>query len=375
MGHATREEAMSRLRTLTLALLALALCGYATAASAQQKIRLQTAVPSASIYFELLKRYADRVDKMSAGKIKIEVLPDGAIVPAFEILDAVDKGIVEGGYAWTHYWSGKHPAAGLFSNPMAGSGAGLDQLSHVAWLMEGGGNQLHTKLFRDVLKLNVVPLMVQPMGPDPLGWFKRPIKDVADFKTFKYRSPPGITGEIFKEMGVAAVALPGGEIVPAAQRGTIDAAEWIGPADDRNLGLHTVWKYYYLQGLHQSTDVGEILFNKTYWDKLSPDLQEILRTAAMASMMETYSFNVYRNAQAIVELRDKHQVQVLDTPKDFFPEFVRATNVVLDRYADKDAFFKEVLDSQRNFAKTVVPYWTKILDLYSELGNAALQKK
>ena len=366
---------MSRLRTLTLALLALALCGYATAASAQQKIRMQTAVPSASIYFELLKRYADRVDKMSAGKIKIEVLPDGAIVPAFEILDAVDKGIVEGGYAWTHYWSGKHPAAGLFSNPMAGAGAGLDQLSHVAWLMEGGGNQLHTKLFRDVLKLNVVPLMVQPMGPDPLGWFKRPIKDVADFKTFKYRSPPGITGEIFKEMGVAAVALPGGEIVPAAQRGTIDAAEWIGPADDRNLGLHTVWKYYYLQGLHQSTDVGEILFNKAYWDKLSPDLQEILRTAAMASMMETYSFNVYRNAQAIVELRDKHQVQVLDTPKDFFPEFVRATNVVLDRYAGKDAFFKEVLDSQRDFAKTVVPYWTKILDLYSELGNAALQKK
>jgi TRAP-type mannitol/chloroaromatic compound transport system substrate-binding protein len=375
MGHATREEAVTRMKTLTLALLALALCGYATAALAQQKVRLQTAVPSASIYFELLKRYADRVDKMSAGKIKIEVLPDGAIVPAFEILDAVDKGIVEGGYAWTHYWSGKHPAAGLFSNPMAGAGAGLDQLSHVAWLMEGGGNQLHTKLFRDVLKLNVVPLMVQPMGPDPLGWFKRPIKDVADFKTFKYRSPPGITGEIFKEMGVAAVALPGGEIVPAAQRGTIDAAEWIGPADDRNLGLHTVWKYYYLQGLHQSTDVGEILFNKTYWDKLSPDLQEILRTAAMASMMETYSFNVYRNAQAIVELRDKHQVQVLDTPKDFFPEFVRATNVVLDRYAAKDAFFKEVLDSQRDFAKTVVPYWTKILDLYSELGNAALQKK
>ena len=104
--------------------------------------------------------------------------------------------------------------------------------------------------------------MVQPMGPDPLGWFKRPIKDVADFKTMKYRSPPGITGEIFKEMGVAAVAMPGGEIVPAAQRGTIDAAEWIGPADDRNLGLHTVWKNYYLQGLHQSTDIGEVLFNK-----------------------------------------------------------------------------------------------------------------
>lgn len=361
-------------KKLSVALVGLAMFAAASPSQAQQRIRMQTAVPSASIYFELLKRFSDRIDRMSNGRMKIEVLPDGAIVPAFEILDAVDKGIVESGYAWTHYWSGKHPAAGLFSNPMAGSGVGLDQLSHVAWLLEGGGNKLYEKLYSDILKVNVVPLMVQPMGPDPLGWFKRPIKDVADFKTMKYRSPPGITGEIFKEMGVSAVALPGGEIVPAAQRGTIDAAEWIGPADDRNLGLHTVWKNYYLQGLHQSTDVGEVLFNKGFWDKLAPDMKEIVRAAALASMTETYAFNVYRNAQAIVELREKHGVQILDTPKDFFPEFVRATNVVLERYAQKDAFFKEVLDSQRGFGKIVVPYWTKITDLYSQLGNSALQK-
>ncbi len=356
-----------------LALAALVGGNAALAQPAQHKIRMQTAVPAASIYFELLKKFGDRVDRMSAGRIKIEVLPDGAIVPAFEILDAVDKNVVEAGYAWTHYWSGKHPAAGLFSNPMAGAGVGMDQLSHVAWLFEGGGYDLYRKLYSDVLKVNIEPLMVQPMGPDPLGWFKRPIADTADFKKLKYRSPPGITGEIFKEMGIAAVAMPGGEIVPAAQRGTIDAAEWIGPADDMNLGLHTVWKFYYLQGLHQSTDVGEVLINKTAWNKLSPDLQEIMRTAAMASMTETYTYNVYRNALAVVKLRDEHKVQILDTPRDFFPEFMRATNVVLDRYAGKDAFFKQVLDSQRQFAQTVVPYWTKILDLYSNLGNAALE--
>ena len=337
------------------------------------KMRIQAAVPAASIYFELLKKFGDRIDRMTAGRLKIEVLPDGAIVPAFEILDAVDKGVVEGGYAWTHYWSGKHPAAGLFSNPMAGAGVGIDQLSHVAWLFEGGGYDLYRKLYSDILKVNVEPLMIQPMGPDPLGWFKRPIKDTADFKKMKYRSPPGITGEIFKEMGVSAVAMPGGEIVPAAQRGVIDAAEWIGPADDMNLGLHTVWKFYYLQGLHQSTDIGEVIVNKSFWNKLPPDIQEIVRTAAMASMTETYTFNVYRNAQAVVKLRNDFKVQILDTPKDFFPEFVRATNVVLDRYASKDAFFKQVLDSQKNFAVTVVPYWTKILDLYSNLGNAALK--
>ena len=339
----------------------------------QHKIRMQTAVPSASIYFELLKKFGDRVDRMSNGRIKIEVLPDGAIVPAFEILDAVDKNVVEAGYAWTHYWSGKHPAAGLFSNPMAGAGVGMDQLTHIAWLFEGGGNDLYRKLFTDILKVNIEPLMIQPMGPDPLGWFKQPIANTAEFKKMKYRSPPGITGEIFKEMGVAAVAMPGGEIVPAAQRGTIDAAEWIGPADDMNLGLHTVWKNYYLQGLHQSTDVGEVLINKTVWNKLSPDLQEIMRAAAMASMTETYTYNVYRNALAVVKLREEHNVKIMDTPADFYPEFVRATNVVLDRYAAKDPYFKQVLDSQRKFAQTVVPYWTKIIDLYSNLGNAALK--
>ncbi|MCU0897082.1 MAG: TRAP transporter substrate-binding protein [Burkholderiales bacterium] len=353
-----------------------ALAAGAQAQQPQQfKARIQTAVPAASIYFELLKRWADRVEKMSGGRLKMEILPDGAIVPAFEILDAVDKGVVEGGYAWTHYWSGKHPAAGIFSNPMAGAGVGLDQISHVAWLMEGGGNELYRKFYSDILKVNVEPFMIQPMGPDPLGWFKQPINSTADFKKMKYRAPPGITGEIFKEMGVAAVAMPGGEIVPAAQRGTIDAAEWIGPADDLNLGLQTVWKHYYLQGLHQSTDIGEVLFNKTFWNKLPPDIQEQVRVAAMASMMETYSFNVFRNAQAIVKLRNEFKVQIHDTPKDFYPEFVRATTVVLDRYAQKDPFFKQVLDSQKNFAVTVVPYWTKIIDLYSGLGNAALQKK
>jgi TRAP-type mannitol/chloroaromatic compound transport system substrate-binding protein len=362
----------SLLRAAVAATAVLMLGAGTAGAQTPVRIRIQTAVPSASIYFELLKRMGDRVDKMSAGRVKMEMLPDGAVVGAFEILDAVDKGVVEGGYAWTHYWSGKNPAAGLFSNPMAGAGVGLDQLSHVAWIFEGGGYDLYRKLYRDVLKVNVEPIFVQPMGPDPLGWFKRPIASTEDFKKMKYRSPPGITGEIFKEMGVSAVALPGGEIVTSAQRGVIDAAEWIGPADDLNLGLQTVWKHYYLQGLHQSTDIGEILINKGVWDKLSPDLQEIIRTAAMASMTETYTYNVYRNAQAVVRLRNEFKVEIHDMPKDFFPQFVRATNVVLDRYAQKDAFFKQVLDSQRNFAKTVVPYWTKILDLYSNLGNAAL---
>ncbi|HET8584205.1 MAG TPA: C4-dicarboxylate ABC transporter substrate-binding protein, partial [Casimicrobiaceae bacterium] len=132
-----------------------ALCSASSLAQTPVRIRVQTAVPSASVYFELLKHMGERVDKMSAGRVKMEMLPDGAIVGAFEILDAVDKGVIEGGYAWTHYWSGKNPAAGLFSNPMAGAGVGLDQLSHVAWIFQGGGYDLYRKLYKDVLKVNV----------------------------------------------------------------------------------------------------------------------------------------------------------------------------------------------------------------------------
>jgi TRAP-type mannitol/chloroaromatic compound transport system substrate-binding protein len=289
------------------------------------RLKIQTAVPSSSIYFDLMKRLADRVDRMSAGRLKLEMLPDGAVVAAFEIVDAVDKGVVDGGYAWTHYWSGKNTAAGLFSNPAAGGGTGL-------------------------------------------GWFKNPINSLEDMKKLKYRSPPGLVGEIFKEMGVNAVAMPGGEIVPAAQRGVLDAAEWIGPADDMALGFHNVFKHYYLQGLHQSTDVGEMLINKTAWNKLPADLKAIVEDAAMATMTETYTYNVFRNAQALQILQTQHKVNVHDTPKDIFPAFIKATNLIYDREAAKNPFFKEALDSQRTFAKLVVPYWNKINGLYYQLG-------
>jgi len=365
----------SLMRRALVALGAASLMCATTTVSAQQvtRMKIQTAVPTASIYFDLMKRFADRVNTMSNGRIKMEVLPDGAVVNAFEILDAVDKGVVDGGYAWTHYWSGKNSAAALFSNPAAGAGTGMDQMSHVSWLYQGGGNALYEKLYEQGLKVNVKPFMMQPMGPDPFGWFKSPIHSIADMKKLKYRSPPGLTGEIFKEMGINAVAMPGGEIVPAAQRGVIDAAEWIGPADDMILGFHTVFKNYYLQGLHQSSDIGELLINKTVWNKLTPDLKAVIETAVMATIAETYTYNVHKNAAALQKLMTEHKVVVQDTPKEFFTAFMKATNVVYDREAERNPLFKEVLQSQRAFAKTVVPYWTKINGLYYQMGVEAIK--
>ncbi|MBA3588820.1 TRAP transporter substrate-binding protein [Methylibium sp.] len=368
-GETTR---LTRRRALGAGAAALASAGALTTGPARAqgvtRMKIQTAVPTSSIYFDLMKRFGERCDKMSNGRLKMEMLPDGAVVNAFEMLDAVDKGVVDGGYSWAHYWSGKNSAAGLFSNPAAGGGTGMDQLSHVAWLMQGGGNALYKRFYADVLKVNVEPFMLQPMGPDPLGWFKAPISSLEDMRKLKYRAPPGLVGEIFKEMGINAVAMPGGEIVPAAQRGVIDAAEWIGPADDVALGFHTVFKHYYLQGLHQSTDVGEVLINKTVWNKLPADLKAVVEASAMATMMETYSYNVHRNAQALQRLKTEFKVTVHDTPKDIFPAFIKATNLVYDREAGKNPFFKEVLDSQRAFAKIVVPYWNKINGLYFNLG-------
>ncbi len=366
--------AVSRWVAASLAVICLAITGSAAAQQAPIRWKLQTGVPSASIYFELMKNFSDRVDKSSNGRLKIDVLPDGAVVGFFGILDAVDKGVVDGGFAWTHFWSGKNTAAALFSNPAAGAGAGLDQVSHMAWLRHGGGNELYRKLYTDVLKMNVEGFMIQPMGPDPFGWFKKPINSINDMKAMKYRSPPGLTAEIFKEMGLTTVAMPGGEIVPAAQRGVIDAAEWIGPADDMILGFHTVFKHYYLQGLHQSTDVGELLINRTQWNKLPPDLKAIVQAAIDATTAETYTFNVYRNAVALEKLKKEHGVTVHDTPKEFFTAFQKAVTVVYDRESTKNPFFKEVLDSQRAFGKTVVPYWNKINQLYANIGQESPNK-
>jgi TRAP-type mannitol/chloroaromatic compound transport system substrate-binding protein len=362
---------MTRLfQRVLLSVGAMFLATASTVAHAQQVVRMkvQTAVPTASIYFDLMKRFGERVDKMSNGRVKMEILPDGAVVNAFEILDAVDKGVVDAGFAWTHYWSGKNSAAALFSNPAAGAGTGMDQMSHMAWLMHGGGNALYEKLYAEGLKVNIKPFMMQPMGPDPFGWFKQPIKSLDDMKKMKYRSPPGLTGEIFKEMGITAVAMPGGEIVPAAQRGVIDAAEWIGPADDMILGFQNVFKHYYLQGLHQSSDVGELLVNKNVWNKLPNDLKAVIEGAVLATVAETYTYNVHRNAVALEKLKKEHKVTVHDTPKEFFATFIKATNVVYDREATRNPLFKEVLESQRSFARTVVPYWTKINGLYYNMG-------
>lgn len=337
------------------------------------RLKMQTAVPSTGPHATLLKRFADSLDRMSAGRLKVEVLPAGAVVGPQEIADAVSRGLVDMGFAWTHYWTGKHPASGLFSAPMSGAGTGLDQMGHLAWMLQGEGGELYRRLYQDVLKLNVVPFQVIPDGPEALGWFKRPITSLEDFRTMKFRTPPGLPGQVYTEMGVSVTGLPGPEIIPAAERGVIDAGEWINPASDLDMGFHEIFDYYSLQGLHQAIDVGDIIINGDVWKKLSPDLQAIVETAAKASLMESMSYFVAENSKALDVLVNEHGVKLFTPPADYPPAFLKAANTVLKGYEEDDAFFKEVVDSMREFAGSAVPYRVETLKQSLFMGEAGLE--
>lgn len=359
---------------VAVAFLCVGLLAAPSAMAKNYQVKIQTAVPSASIYYKLIERMGKRIEAMSAGRLKVEVLPAGAVVGAFEILDAVDQGIVNGGFAWTHYWSGKHPAGLLFSAPTAGLGMGLDQLSTVSWIYDGGGDALYQEYFTKVLGYNIKGFICMPMGPEPFGWFSKPINSLADLKKTKFRSPPGIPSESLKLIGIPAVSMPGGEIVPSAQRGVIDAAEWISPADDRNLGLSSVWKNYYLQGLHQAVSIGDIYINLDWWNSLPADLKAIFQGGIWSCIADSYNWNVSQNSAALKELVEEQGVKVFDTPEDYVEAYMAATQKILDKYAAKDAFFKKVLESMRDWARKTVPYQAKANGVYYKMGQTALDK-
>lgn len=332
------------------------------------EFRIQTAVPNSSLYFQLLQEFAGNIERMSGGRLQAKVLPDGAEVSAFDIHDAVHDGVVEAGYAWPHYWSGKHSAYVLFSNPPASTG--LDQRSFMAWYYRGGGQELYHELVQDVMDYDTVHFLVQPMGPDPLGWFSEPFENLDEFRKLKYRAPPGIAGQTYSQMGIPAVAMPGGDIVPSAERGTIDAAEWIGPADDQQLGLSKIWDYYYLQGLHQQTDVGEVMFNKDWFESLPDDLQAIIKTATLAQVTQTNVTNLDENSKAVRDYQEEG-IEVLDTPDEYFPAFIEAQNEIIGDFIDGNEFFARVYEEQTEFAERIYPYHSSNMSLWSNLVDEA----
>ena len=365
---------MKKLIALLAAVAILGITGPANAAKAKYEMRLQAAQGVSSIYSQVLIRLGKRIERLSQGQIKVEVLGEGAIAKDGNILDVVVKGVVEAGQAWTHYWSGKHPAGVLFAAPTAGLGLGLDQMSVVSWLWEGDGQKLLNEYYQKQVKADVKAYCVMPMGPEPFGWFKQSYKTLDEIRKVKFRSPPGVPSQSFKELGMAVVSMPGPDIVPSAQRGVIDAAEWIGPADDMILGMHEVWKHFYLQGLHQVISIGDIIVNKTWFDKLPKHLQNVIDDSMYATIADMSLYNISANSKALRELVTKHNVVIENTPPDYVEAYMAAALKVNKQFAEKDAFYAKVFNSLKEWAEMTVPYQTRSNGIYYMMNKTAMDK-
>lgn len=340
-------------------------------AEAQFKWKLQSGVPAGDPHMELLGRLTSNIDKMSGGRLKIEVLPGGAIVKAFEILDAVNKGVIDAGQQWTHYATGKHPAAGLFSAPLGGSGSGLDQMGQLAWYLRGGGRDLYLEFYQKILKMDVMAFLYAPDGPEAFGWFRKPVKSVDEYKKLRFRISSGLPSEVLRDMGGLPMSLAGAELMEAAQRGLIDGVEWINPTTDLKLGIYDIFKFYSIQGLHQAIDISDIVINGKKWRELPPDLQTIVEVAVTTSIFEAMLYFVEQNAKSLKVLTTEKGVQLFDAPADYAPAFIASAKKVLAKFEEKDPFFKKVLDSQREFAKVVVPYTRETSKLSTLISRAA----
>ena len=332
-------------------------------------IKVQSVLPTKADEVTMLKDFADNVSALTKGSVKIEILPAGSVVGVKETLEAVNKGLVDGGFAWTHYWSGYHPAAALFGSPVAGAGVGIDNIAFVSWFLFGGGKDLYDQLWTE-MKMDVKGLMLQPVGPEALGWFKEPIHSMEDFRKYRFRTPPGIPGQTYKDIGVASVAMGGGDILPALQKGTIDAAEWCCPKPDSVFGFQKVLKHYYLQGLHQVVVNADMYINGKVWRSLTDHQQKAMQVAADASLMRSMAYRIYENGKALKDLTENHGVQLHDTPADYFPAYMNAARASLQKNAEKNAFFKKVWNSQRKFAEIAVPFWAGAQTSNAQLGKA-----
>ena len=358
---------MFNIKTITTGAAALALMASAT--TAETVIRIQSVLGNSTDEVRMVEDFATDVAELTGGSVKIEVLPAGAVVGPRDIIDAVDAGLVEGGFAWTHYWGGKHPAANLFGAPIAGAGVGLDAMAFLSWFQYGGGKELYDRLW-DEMGVNVKGFMLQPVGPEALGWFPEPINSMDDFRKLRFRAPPGMVGAAYNDIGVAAVAMGGGDILPALEKGAIDAAEWCCPKPDSVFGFQKVLKHYYLQGLHQVVVNADLYINGDVYESLSATEKKALEVAANASLSKSMSYRIYENGKALKDLTENHGVILEDTPADYFTEYMAAAKKLLQAAADDNEFFAEVWQSQKDFADIAVPFWAGAQTSNAKLGQA-----
>lgn len=337
------------------ALLACCIAGTAQAqtAPAPRKLNFSSAFPASTTIFDNFKWWSERVKVMSGGRLEIAISPPGAIVPAFEVLDATHKKVLDGAHSGAAYWVGKNKASALFGVAPGGP-FGMDMYDYLGWLSDGGGIELYHEFYQKVLQRDIIVFPMTSVANQVLGWFAKPVKSWDDLKGRKCRET-GLTAEVFSKAGMATVNMPGGEIVPAAQRGAIECGEWVGPAEDIKMGFHMVWKHFYMPSVHEPATVLEMFVNNDVWKSLPPDLQAIMTTAASEATLRSAQILNKANAEALKEMTEKHGVKVETTPPDILKKILESWDQIAAEESAKNPFFKKVYDSQKAYASQVVP--------------------
>ena len=314
-------------------------------------MRFQSTWPSKDIFHEYALDYAKKVNDMTGGELKIEVLPAGAVVPAFGLLEAVSKGTLDGGHGVLAYHYGKSNAIALWGS---GPAYGMDANMLLAWNKYGGGKELLHKVYQSI-GANVQSYVYGPMPSQPLGWFKKPVTKPDDLKGVKFRTV-GISIDVFQAMGCAVNALPGGEIVSAMDRGLLDAAEFNNASSDRVLGFPDVSKVCMLQSFHQNAEQFEVMFNKSKFDALPAKIKAILDNAAEAASADMSWKAVDRYSKDYQEMRTKQGVKFYKTPDTVLSKQLEVYDQVVDKKAAENPIFKEILESQRKFAERALQW-------------------
>jgi len=308
-------------------------------------MRFQSTWPAKDIFHEYANDFAKKVNDMAGGRLKIEVLPAGAVVPAFQLLEGVAKGTLDGGHGVVAYHYGKNSALALWGS---GPSFGMDPNMLLAWHYYGGGKALLDEIYKS-LNIDVVSFLYGPMPTQPFGWFKKPIAKVEDIKGVKFRTV-GLAVDMYTDMGAAVNPLPGGEIVPALDRGLIDGAEFNNASSDRLLGFPDVVKNCMLQSFHQSGEQFEILFNKGKYDALPAELKSIIDYSVQAASADMSWKAVQRNSQDYIELK-KAGVKFYKTPDAILRAQLASWDKIMAKKGGENPLFKKVLDSQRAFAE------------------------
>jgi len=314
-------------------------------------MRWQSTWPSKDIFHEYALDFAKKVNDMTGGELRIDVLPAGAVVPAFQLLEAVSKGTLDGGHGVLVYHYGKQTALALWGS---GPAYGMDANMLLSWHKYGGGKQLLDKIYKSI-NANVVSFLYGPMPTQPLGWFKKPVTKPEDFKGLKFRTV-GISIDLFTGLGAAVNALPGGEIVPALDRGLIDAAEFNNASSDRALGFPDVAKVCMLQSYHQNAEQFEILFNKQKFDALPDRMKAIIENAVEAASADMSWKAIDRYSKDYLEMQTKDKVRFYKTPDSILKRQLEIYDEVAAKKSAENPLFKEVAESQRAFAARAVKW-------------------